>query len=57
MHPIPGGITGKEYIWYAERNNSTWGDPIPVENILDNLYTHWNVSVDENYNIFLMVFL
>jgi hypothetical protein len=48
------GATGpeKENIWYVERAGAGWGEPQPVDDTVNALLTHWQVSVASNRDLY-----
>jgi hypothetical protein len=48
------GATGpeKENIWYVERAGDGWGEPRPVDDAVNALLTHWQVSVADNRDLY-----
>ncbi|HSP92020.1 MAG TPA: ankyrin repeat domain-containing protein, partial [Vicinamibacterales bacterium] len=43
--PIPGQTTGKENIWVADRAGDGWGDPRPLDAVINALPHHWQFAV------------
>ncbi|MHC4943207.1 MAG: ankyrin repeat domain-containing protein [Planctomycetota bacterium] len=48
----PGGPSGKENFWYAERNGKGWGEPKPVSPEVNNHDVHWQFSVSRNGTLY-----
>lgn len=42
----------KENIWYAERSDAGWSEPVPVDQIINIMSMHWQFSIDKKGNIY-----
>jgi Tol biopolymer transport system component len=42
----------RERIWYVKRNDSGWTEPIAIDAIINSKHIHWQVSVDNNLNLY-----
>jgi len=51
--PLPGETEpGSEKIWYADRTESGWTPPQPLDRAVNERNMHWNFSVDEDRNVY-----
>ncbi|UCC80575.1 MAG: ankyrin repeat domain-containing protein [Candidatus Zixiibacteriota bacterium] len=48
----PGQRGGKENIWFVEKTESGWSDPLPVPGALNNMQMHWQFSVTNTGTIY-----
>lgn len=46
------GRSGKENIWFVERDGETWGEPEPLGEEINGYQLHWQVSTAENGNLY-----
>ncbi|MEZ5357377.1 MAG: ankyrin repeat domain-containing protein [Candidatus Zixiibacteriota bacterium] len=49
---LPGGPEGKENIWYVSKRGDGWSDPIPLGPSVNSMDTHWQFSLDNEYNLY-----
>ncbi len=51
---VPGdsGLESKENIWSVDRVAGGWADPVPLPGIVNDLPTHWQVSVSSNGDLY-----
>ena len=47
-----GGKSGRERIWYVERQGDAWGEPTPVSEYVNKTDLHWQHSVSENRSLY-----
>jgi WD40 repeat protein len=51
--PLPGqGQPGKENVWFVDRTATGWGDPQPLNDDINSYDLHWQVSVDNQGNLY-----
>ena len=51
--PLESKPTSKsERIWYADRTSFGWKEPQPLTPIINSEHLHWQVSIDNNLNIY-----
>ncbi|MFC2136251.1 hypothetical protein ACFLTH_16665 [Bacteroidota bacterium] len=46
------GSSTKENIWYVERTQTGWGEPIPVSDNVNNIYFYWQISVSNSGTLY-----
>jgi ankyrin repeat protein len=47
------GRRGKANIWFVERRDSGWTDPVPADPTLNSVPMHWQFSLDRNGNFYI----
>jgi ankyrin repeat protein len=53
MRPLePGGDSGKENVWYVEREGTEWGDPNPVSSAVNAYDHHWLISLTSEETLY-----
>ena len=53
MRPIPPDTQGgKENIWFVERTGEGWGDPQPVDRVVNEYDHHWEVSISDSGTLY-----
>ncbi len=50
--PKPGGASGGEGIWFADRTAAGWSEPRPLDAAVNAHNMHWEFSVDQQGNIY-----
>jgi hypothetical protein len=50
--PNVAGIVQKENIWYADRTETGWGDPVILDAIVNEIDLHWSFSIADNGNLY-----
>jgi len=50
--PLPNGNTRRERIWYVERINGVWNNPIHLGEVINKEHLHWTFSVDAKGNLY-----
>jgi len=43
---------GKENIWFVEKTDNGWSEPVPVDQVINQMSMHWQFSVDKKGNLF-----
>jgi ankyrin repeat protein len=51
----PSGPRGKENIWFAEKTESGWSEPRPVDEAVNRRQMHWQASVSADGSLYLMI--
>jgi uncharacterized protein (TIGR02145 family) len=53
IDPLPGDQKGgKENIWYMNRTANGWSEPVPVDQIVNSMKMHWQISLDKRGNLY-----
>lgn len=52
MRPIGLSNVNKENIWYMDRTETGWSEPIPVSEEINAMGLHWQISVSNNGTLF-----
>lgn len=51
--PIYGDVTRKDYnIWYSDKNNDTWSDPVPLDSVINTKQNEFYPSLSKNGNLY-----
>ena len=50
---VPGGNPAKENIWEWKKTEGAWGQPRPLDDVINNNSLHWQFGVDRKGNIYL----